>query len=179
MAVNNRDNIPYLHQDSTGQYGQVIQSYVDNHPAEEFMPVRDGGNYGWPYCNPNPDTPASYDNMPFDRAYDMNADGHVDCSTSGWHSLKGFQALFRALGPHLSTGVRGARRLPEWRGHRLSRFVESYHQDGIQGGLRLAYGSAVLSFRSADRSGDRMVDGYIRNGGGPSTSSSIRMAAFS
>jgi glucose/arabinose dehydrogenase len=97
VAVNNRDNVPYPYQDSTGQYGQVIQSYVDNHPAEEFMPVRDGGNYGWPYCNPTPDTPAGYDNMPFDRAYDMNADGHVDCSTMDT-VVKGFQAHSAPLG---------------------------------------------------------------------------------
>ena len=66
-AINNRDQIAYPFNDSTGNYGKTIPSYVDNHPPEEFTRVRDGGNYGWPFCNPNPDTVAGYDTMPFDR----------------------------------------------------------------------------------------------------------------
>ena len=97
IAVNNRDNIPYPYNDSTGQYGKVIQSYVDNHPPDEFIQVRDGGNYGWPYCNPTPDSPSGYDNMPFDRSFDMNADGHVDCSAMDMVT-KGFQAHSAPLG---------------------------------------------------------------------------------
>jgi glucose/arabinose dehydrogenase len=77
VAVNNRDNLAYPFKDSTGQYGKVVQPYVDNHPPEEFTSVRDGGNYGWPFCNPNPDK--SMVNMPFDRDVQFNADGHVDC----------------------------------------------------------------------------------------------------
>jgi len=85
VAVNNRDQIAYpfhndWQNDGTGDdYGKVIQSYVDNHPPEEFTSVRDGGNYGWPYCNPNPDTGLS--RMPFDRDVQNNADGsRLDCS---------------------------------------------------------------------------------------------------
>src|SRR5215472_7371231 len=82
VAVNNRDNIPYPFNDATGQYGQVIPSYVDNHPPDEFIHLRDGGNYGWPYCNPNPDSASGLFAMPFDRDYDTNRDGsQADCST--------------------------------------------------------------------------------------------------
>lgn len=95
VAVNNRDNIAYPHQDATGQYGKVIPAYVNNHPPEEFTHVRDGGNYGWPFCNPNPDQ--SVDTMPFDRDVQFNADGHVDCSKMD-RIDKGIQAHSAPLG---------------------------------------------------------------------------------
>lgn len=71
-AVNNRDNIP------NPADGRVTEGYVDDHPPDLFTPVRDGGNYGWPFCNSNPD--AGLDNMPFDRDLDTNRSGLVDCS---------------------------------------------------------------------------------------------------
>lgn len=102
VAVNNRDNIAYpFHtdwlNDGTGDdYGKVIQSYVDNHPPEEFTAVRDGGNYGWPYCNPNPD--AGLDNMPYDRDVQNNADGsRLNCGAIDRIS-KGIQAHSAPLG---------------------------------------------------------------------------------
>ncbi len=94
-AVNNRDNILYPHQDSTGNYQKAVPSYVDNHPPEEFTSVREGGNYGWPFCNPNPDS--SVDTMPFDRDVQFNADGHVNCGTMDRIS-KGIQAHSAPLG---------------------------------------------------------------------------------
>ena len=97
-AVNNRDNIAYPYQDATGNYGKVLSSYVDNHPPEEFTRVRDGGNYGWPFCNPNPDSASGYDTMPFDRDVEFNATGaKLDCSTADSIS-KGIQAHSAPLG---------------------------------------------------------------------------------
>lgn len=75
-AVNNRDNLPYPVQDSSGNYGKVIGSYVDDHPPDLFTAVRDGGNYGWPFCDSNPDK--GPDRMPFDLDYDTNRDSPVD-----------------------------------------------------------------------------------------------------
>ncbi|GGR26291.1 NPCBM/NEW2 domain-containing protein [Deinococcus ruber] len=102
VIVNNRDNIAYpFHNDwqsdgSGDDYGKVMQSYVDNHPPEEFTSVRDGGNYGWPYCNPNPD--AGVDNMPFDRDVQNNADGSkLNCGSIDRIS-KGIQAHSAPLG---------------------------------------------------------------------------------
>ena len=98
VAVNNRDNLPYPFQDSTGQYGQVIPSYVDNHPPDEFIRLRDGGNYGWPFCNPNPDTSVGMFGMPFDLDYDTNASGSAaDCSQMDKVTL-GIQAHSAPLG---------------------------------------------------------------------------------
>jgi glucose/arabinose dehydrogenase len=97
VVVNNRDNIAYPFNDSTGNYGKIIQSYVDNHPPEEFTQIKDGGNYGWPFCNPNPDTSNGFNNMPFDRDYQFNADGHVNCNQMDRIS-KGIQAHSAPLG---------------------------------------------------------------------------------
>jgi len=74
-AVNNRDNLAYPFHDDSGWYGQVLQEYVNDHPPDEFTFVRDGGDYGWPFANPNPETESGWDNMPFDADMQNNADG--------------------------------------------------------------------------------------------------------
>jgi glucose/arabinose dehydrogenase len=55
-AVNNRDEIPYpFHGEAEGKaeaFGQVVRSYVDEHPPEEVVPVTQGRDLGWPLCNP-------------------------------------------------------------------------------------------------------------------------------
>src|SRR5262249_58519622 len=56
VAVNTRDNIPYPFQDATGQYGQIIPGYVDNHPPDELIRLRDAGNHGAPVSNQTPDS---------------------------------------------------------------------------------------------------------------------------
>ena len=110
VVVNNRDNIAYpfhndWQNDGTGDdYGKVIQSYVDNHPPEEFIKVRDGGNYGWPYCNPNPDNGPN--NMPFDRDVQNNPDGtKLDCAQAD-RVTKGIQAHSAPLGLSFLQGSR-------------------------------------------------------------------------
>ncbi|MEP7327007.1 MAG: CBM35 domain-containing protein [Gemmatimonadota bacterium] len=95
--VNNRDDIPYPFNDGSGNYGQVITSYVDNHPPEEFTRVRSGGNYGWPFCNPNPDSATGYVNMPFDLDYNLNQNGSVNCASMDRISM-GIQAHSAPLG---------------------------------------------------------------------------------
>jgi glucose/arabinose dehydrogenase len=97
VVVNNRDNIAYPFKDATNNYGKIIPSYVDNHPPEEFTRVRDGGNYGWPFCNPNPDTSNGFFNMPFARDYQLNADGRVNCDAMD-RIVKGIQAHSAPLG---------------------------------------------------------------------------------
>jgi uncharacterized protein (TIGR03437 family) len=96
-AVNNRDELPYPFQNATGQYGKLVRAYVDDHPPEPFTAVREGGNYGWPFCNPNPDTPSGTDNMPLDPDPENNRDNHVDCSAIDRVS-KGIQAHSAPLG---------------------------------------------------------------------------------
>ena len=96
VSVNNRDNIAYpFHHDWDGDgkddYGRVMQSYVDGHPPDLLTQIKDGGNYGWPYCNSNPD--AGLNNMPFDLDVQFNADGSkLDCSKA--------DRITRGLPPH-------------------------------------------------------------------------------
>jgi glucose/arabinose dehydrogenase len=88
-AVNNRDNITYPFHGSydgiSDAFGQVIQAYVNNHPPDEVVPVTQGRDLGWPYCNPNPDlsTLAGSDaNVPFTPDAVTNPGGTtLDCST--------------------------------------------------------------------------------------------------
>ncbi|MDX5421346.1 MAG: T9SS type A sorting domain-containing protein, partial [Hymenobacteraceae bacterium] len=95
VTVNNRDNIAYPFEDGSGNYGKVIQDYVDDNPPEEFTYVRDGGNYGWPFCNPDPRQ--GMDNMGHIRDVQLNEDGAVDCSGMDRIS-KGIQAHSAPLG---------------------------------------------------------------------------------
>ncbi|MEH2181514.1 PQQ-dependent sugar dehydrogenase [Nostoc sp.] len=97
VVANNRDNIAYPFKDSSGNYGKIIPSYVDNHPPEEFTKVRDGGNYGWPFCNPNSDRLNSLNNLLFDWDYQFNRDGKVNCNAMDRIS-KGIQAHSAPLG---------------------------------------------------------------------------------
>lgn len=97
VVVNNRDDIPYPFDDASGNYGRVFSGYVDNHPPDEFTRVRDGGNYGWPFCNPNPDTPGGLVDMPFDLDYNMNRTGAVDCAAMD-RINRGIQAHSAPLG---------------------------------------------------------------------------------
>jgi glucose/arabinose dehydrogenase len=97
VTVMNRDNVAYPFKDATGNYGKIIPSYVDNHPPDEFTNVRDGGNYGWPFCNSNPYTSNGFNNMPFERDYEFNADGRVNCNAMD-KIKKGMQAHSAPLG---------------------------------------------------------------------------------
>jgi glucose/arabinose dehydrogenase len=107
IVINNRDNIAYPLNDSTGNYGKIVPGYVDNHPPEEFVRVREGGNYGWPFCNPNPDSPSGLDNMSFDPDYELNKDGKVDCSKMDKID-KGMQAHTAPLGMIFTGGTKMA-----------------------------------------------------------------------
>jgi len=103
VVVNNRDNIPYPHHgditgDGVDDYGRVIQSYVDDHPPDEFIRIRDGANYGWPFANPNPDTAAGLDDMPFDPDYNNNRDWSVFPETVFTRVDKGIPAHSAPLG---------------------------------------------------------------------------------
>lgn len=97
-CVNNRDQIAYPYNDASGLYGQVVPAYVDNHPPEEFTRVRDGGNYGWPFASPNPDTASGPNDMPFDPDFQNNKDGSL-YPVGGFDRInKGIQAHSAPLG---------------------------------------------------------------------------------
>jgi glucose/arabinose dehydrogenase len=87
-AINNRDEIPYpFHGEAEGQseaFGQVIRSYVDNHPPDEVAPVSQGRDLGWPLCNPEQGKstpPGSLANIPLIPDSVTNPGGSkLDCA---------------------------------------------------------------------------------------------------
>jgi glucose/arabinose dehydrogenase len=101
VVINNRDNAPYPYQkdfdgDGTSDYGKVMQTFVDNYPAEPFTKVREGGDYGWPFCNSNNES--GVDDMPFDRDMDTNKDGTMRNCSKVDRVSKGIQAHSAPLG---------------------------------------------------------------------------------
>jgi glucose/arabinose dehydrogenase len=88
-AINNRDEIPYpFHGVAEGHdeaFGEVIRSYVDNHPVDEVAPVTQGRDLGWPLCNPEQGKntpPGSLADVPLIPDSVTNPGGKaLDCST--------------------------------------------------------------------------------------------------
>jgi glucose/arabinose dehydrogenase len=101
VAVNNRDQIPVpldidVDGDGTSDFGKVIPAYVDDNPSELFTPLRDGGNYGWPFCNQVPN--ATMSNLELLPDYDTNRGGAAfDCSSAD-RPAKGIAAHSAPLG---------------------------------------------------------------------------------
>jgi glucose/arabinose dehydrogenase len=100
-VVNERDDIRYPFRGKWGErltsdYGRVIRSYVDDHPPDEFIHVKEGANYGWPFANPNPDK--GLDRMPFDPDYDTNRDWSLFPESSFTRIDKGIAAHSAPLG---------------------------------------------------------------------------------
>jgi glucose/arabinose dehydrogenase len=92
-AVNNRDNIAYpdardYDGDGGSDDGDVLPTYVNDHPLEALARLTPGRDLGWPYCNPDPDvdpgapgSALSYTDRPFDRDVQTNPDGaRLDCT---------------------------------------------------------------------------------------------------
>ncbi|HYD78799.1 MAG TPA: sugar dehydrogenase [Paucimonas sp.] len=135
-VVNHRDNIAYpFHRDFDGDgsddFGKVLQRYVDGHPPDLLVRVKDGGNYGWPFCNPNPDS--GIDDMPYDRDVELNADGNrLDCGKID-RATKGLPAHSAPLGMNflqesglpepwrsgLAVGLHGRWNCSELNGHKV------------------------------------------------------------
>ncbi|MFA9440026.1 sorbosone dehydrogenase family protein [Uliginosibacterium sp. sgz301328] len=92
-AVNNRDQIPFpYHGDFDGDgrddYGRVMSRFVDDNPPDPFTSVREGGDYGWPYCNAGPRSADRFQSLPLERDIDTNADGNQrDCAALDRASL--------------------------------------------------------------------------------------------
>lgn len=101
MAVNGRDKIRFpqdadVDGDGASDLGKIIDRYVDDQPAELFTSVRDGGNYGWPFCDPAPNAGmANLDSIP---DFEFNRNGaNFDCSAVV-RSSKGIRAHSSPLG---------------------------------------------------------------------------------
>jgi glucose/arabinose dehydrogenase len=102
-SVNETDDVLYpfrnsWHGSGTVDYGKLITSYIDDHPPDEFIHVKEGANYGWPFANPNPDTSNGLDNMPLVANYETNPDWSKYPESMFTRIDKGIQAHSAALG---------------------------------------------------------------------------------
>jgi glucose/arabinose dehydrogenase len=102
-AVNETDDVRYPFRNSwrgsgSIDYGKRITSYIDDHPPDEFIHVKEGANYGWPFANPNPDTPNGLDNMPFAPNFETNPDWSKYPQSTFTRIDKGIQAHSAPLG---------------------------------------------------------------------------------
>lgn len=103
VNVIGRDDILYpfdndITGDGVSDLGQRVQSYVDTNPPELFVKVKDGGNYGWPFCNADGGTASGLSNMPYNPDYVNNRDNSVlNCATAD-RAVKGTQAHTTPLG---------------------------------------------------------------------------------
>ncbi len=101
VAVNHRDEIRFPQDtdfdgDGESDFGEVLPQYVNDNPPELFTSVRDGGNYGWPFCNPVPN--AAMSDLDLVRDAELNPGGDkLDCAMVD-RSRKGLQAHSAPLG---------------------------------------------------------------------------------
>lgn len=87
-AVNNRDEIEFpFHEEAEGHsdaFGEVVRSYVDDHPPDEVAQVEQGRDLGWPLCNPeqaDSTPPGSFADVPLIPDAENNPDGtELDCA---------------------------------------------------------------------------------------------------
>ena len=56
VTVNNRDNTPVPVRGRDRPVRQGHSRVRGQPPTRELTHLHDGGNYGWPFCNPNPDS---------------------------------------------------------------------------------------------------------------------------
>lgn len=100
-TVNGRDEIRVpvdadVDGDGTNDLGKLLASYVDENPPDMFTAVRDGGHYGWPFCNPVPNAAMSALDVLPDFETNRN-DSAFDCARTD-RSSKGLRAHAAPLG---------------------------------------------------------------------------------
>ncbi len=101
VTVNNRDEIKVavngdVDGDGTNDYGKTLPAYVDEYPPELFTSVRNGGDYGWPFCNSAPN--ATMSNLDVMADFDLNRDGTALNCAAVDRSAKGIRAHSAPLG---------------------------------------------------------------------------------
>ena len=100
-AVNSRDEIALpldidLDGDQESDLGKILPSFVDQNPAELFTLVRDGGHYGWPFCNPVPNAGMSALELLPD--HEMNRNNSAFSCAAADRPTKGIRAHSAPLG---------------------------------------------------------------------------------
>ncbi|HYD96304.1 MAG TPA: sugar dehydrogenase [Noviherbaspirillum sp.] len=101
VAVNNRDEVRVpldidVDGDRNSDLGEIVPAWVDENPPEPFTAVRDGGNYGWPFCNPVPNAAMAQLDVLAD--FELNRDGQALNCAGVDRASKGIRAHSAPLG---------------------------------------------------------------------------------
>ncbi|WP_094299026.1 PQQ-dependent sugar dehydrogenase [Noviherbaspirillum autotrophicum] len=101
MTVNGRDEIRVpqdvdVDGDGSSDLGKIIDRYVDEHPAEMLTAVRDGGKYGWPFCDQTLN--ASMSDLGAIADFEFNRDGASFNCADVTRASKGIRAHAAPLG---------------------------------------------------------------------------------
>lgn len=101
VAVNSRDDIRVpvdvdVDGDQSSDLGERIPSYIDHNPPELFTAVRDGGHYGWPFCNPVPN--GAMAGLELQPDFEINRNNSVFNCANADRSVKGMRAHSAPLG---------------------------------------------------------------------------------
>lgn len=101
MTVNGRDQVRVplpidVNGDGASDLGEIVSQYVDDNPPEQFTLVRDGANYGWPFCNPAPN--ATMSDLALLPDFELNRGGSNFNCANATPSSKGIRAHSAPLG---------------------------------------------------------------------------------
>ncbi len=87
-AINQADNQPYPFHDGDGTYGQVVTSYVNEHPNDQVSRIAQGTDMGWPYCVPDSRGHADLLGLGYvDDPLNNPAGASLDCTSIGTTQL--------------------------------------------------------------------------------------------
>ncbi|MES2535526.1 MAG: sugar dehydrogenase [Pseudomonadota bacterium] len=159
LTINGSDNVLYPFEndfdgDGASDFGKLIEQYVDDNPPELFTRIRDGGNYGWPFCNAvaNPEM----SNLELVRDVEFNQDGaRLDCAIADRPS--------KGLGAHsapLGFSFLHASRVPAaYRNGAVIALHGCWNCTSLRAGYRVAY----IPFDSAGNAGTRidLINGFV------------------
>jgi len=104
-AVNQMDNQPYPFKDSTGQYGNLVQSYINENPVDQVTRVSIGRDLGWPYCVPDTRNNPKLLAVPFVNDPKLNPTGSKLNCKGLYKTMLGLPGHSAPLGLNFTTGT--------------------------------------------------------------------------
>jgi len=159
VTGNNRDEIRIpvagdVDGDGSSDLGKQLPQYVDENPTELFTSVRDGGNYGWPFCNSQPN--ASMSNLESIFDLELNPNNSVLNCAAIDRPVKGMRAHSAPLG---FTFLQDSAVAAPWR----NGAVVAQHGCWNCSSLRAGYKVSWIPFDAAGNAGAEvdLVTGFV------------------
>jgi glucose/arabinose dehydrogenase len=105
-AVNQMDDQPYPFKDSSGQYGNRVQSYINENPVDQVTRITMGIDLGWPYCVPDTRKTPTLLKVPFVNDPEFNpTGGKINCAKLP-KTMLGLPGHSAPLGLNFTTGTK-------------------------------------------------------------------------